>query len=93
MPVAATKSELVFELCKITGASTYISGPLGRGYLDLGRFESAGIKVLFHDYEPQQYSQAWPGFEPAMSVLDLLANYDATTAHDIIRSGRRFNDR
>jgi len=91
MKVTTNKSELVLEMCQMTGADTYISGPLGRDYLDLDRFRKSGIDVLFHDYKPQTYIQAWPGFEPGMAVLDLLANYDAASAGEIMRSGRRLN--
>jgi hypothetical protein len=44
------KSELVLELCRNVGATQYLSGPQGRDYLDLPRFEKAGIEVLYHDY-------------------------------------------
>ncbi|WNK01383.1 WbqC family protein [Thalassospiraceae bacterium LMO-JJ14] len=68
----ATKSELVLELCQSVGATVYLSGPLGRDYLDQNAFQAAGIKVQFHDYTHPVYGQIYPGFEPYMSIIDLL---------------------
>ncbi|MCL4818316.1 MAG: WbqC family protein [Vicinamibacteria bacterium] len=69
------KSELVLELCRGLGATTYLSGPLGRDYLELGTFRSAGIAVEFDDYAPPVYPQCQPGpFAPGLSVVDLLFN-------------------
>lgn len=69
-----TKSDLVLELCQKVEATTYISGPLGRDYLDVGPFKQAGIEVLFHDYEYPDYPQQFGDFEPYMSVIDMLFN-------------------
>jgi hypothetical protein len=72
--VPGTKSELVLNLCKHVGAKTYLSGSLGRDYLDRASFDQAGIAVAFQDYQHPQYGQAFTGFEPYMGVIDLLAN-------------------
>ncbi|MFA9462560.1 WbqC family protein [Thiohalorhabdus methylotrophus] len=69
------KSELVLELCKKVEATTYISGPFGREYLNLPAFEAAEIEVVFHDYPHPEYNQVFDGFEPYMSAIDLLFNY------------------
>jgi len=74
MGVAGVKDELILNLCKAVNASTYLSGPFGRDYLDARTFESAGIRLLFHDYQHPLYQQAYPGFEPYMSAVDLLFN-------------------
>lgn len=74
MKVDGQKSELVLNLCKSAGASTYLSGPFGRDYLDVASFEAAGIKLKFDDYEHPIYPQLHAGFQPYMSVIDLLFN-------------------
>lgn len=74
MEPEATKSELVLELCQKAGATTYLSGPLGRDYLDVQSFKDAGIDVLYHDYQYPEYPQLFGDFEPYMSVIDLLFN-------------------
>jgi len=71
----AKKSELILELCKKTGATCYLSGPFGRDYLNAQEFEDAGIELRFHDYSHPQYKQVYEGFEPYMSIIDLLFNH------------------
>lgn len=77
MSPAGQKDELVLNLCKEVGATTYISGPLGRGYLDEAKFERNRIQLFYHDYVHPSYRQVFPGFEPYMSALDLLFNCGA----------------
>lgn len=79
------KADLILELCKKLGATTYLSGPMGRNYLKEESFDSAGIKLQFHDYPHPEYKQAYPGFEPYMSVIDLLFNHGPKSL-DILRS-------
>lgn len=75
MPVAGTKSELVLNLCRAVGADTYLSGALGRNYLDEASFTTAGLAVRYQDYAHPTYAQCQPGFEPFMGVLDLIFNH------------------
>lgn len=71
---SGTGSELLLNLCKAVGASTYLSGPLGRGYLDERAFNDAGIAVAFHDYRHPVYRQLHGDFLPGMAAVDLLCN-------------------
>jgi hypothetical protein len=41
----------LLDICQHYGATTYLSGPSGRGYLDTGMFERAGIAVEFFDVD------------------------------------------
>lgn len=75
MNVGGAKSELVLNLCRATGASVYLSGALGRDYLDTAAFTAAGIEVRFQDYVHPVYRQAWPDFHSHLCVLDLLFNH------------------
>lgn len=68
------KSDLVLELCRKVGATSYLSGSLGRNYLDEAAFEKAGIAVYYQDYEHPTYTQLYPGFERYMGAIDLLFN-------------------
>ena len=69
------KADLILELCIKVGATTYLSGPFGRDYLDEDAFEKAGIELKYHDYVHPTYDQSFDGFEPYMSVVDLLFNH------------------
>jgi len=74
MGLEGKKSDLLLNLCRSVGASVYVSGPLGRDYLDERLFEEAGLKIAYHDYRHPSYPQAYPGFEAYMSAIDLLFN-------------------
>jgi WbqC-like protein family len=71
---SARKSELVLQLCSKVGATSYLSGSLGRNYLDEGAFQRAGIAVAYQDFRHPIYTQVYAGFEPFMSAVDLLFN-------------------
>ncbi|MEI8292954.1 MAG: WbqC family protein [bacterium] len=73
--VGGTKSQLILNLCKSAGATTYLSGPLGRNYLDEGLFLESGISVVYQDYTHPTYTQHLNGFEPFMCILDLIFNH------------------
>jgi hypothetical protein len=61
------------------GATEYLTGPRARAYLGGSEwlFEQAGIRLMFKSYEGYpEYSQLHAPFEPAVSVLDVLANVE-----------------
>jgi hypothetical protein len=65
----------LLALCKVAGASNYLSGPNARGYLDESRFHEAGVRVVWMDYAGYpEYPQLWGPFAPAVSIVDLLLN-------------------
>lgn len=74
MKVPGRKDELVLNLCREVGASTYVSGPLGRDYLREELFQQHGIAVQYDDYRHPTYPQTYPGFEPNLAAIDLLFN-------------------
>ena len=75
LSVLSKKSNLILDICRKISATTYLSGPFGRHYLDKDAFEKAGIELQFHDYFHPTYDQSYDGFEPYMSILDLLFNH------------------
>jgi hypothetical protein len=86
MDVTGKKDDLILNLCRAVGATHYMSGPLGRNYIREQPFREAGIGLTYHDYNHPQYPQAYPGFEPYMSTVDLLFNCGSDSLN-IIMSG------
>jgi hypothetical protein len=82
-----SKSELILELCKKAGATTYLSGPFGRDYLDLIQFQEHGIDLQFQDYQHPTYKQMHGEFLPYMSTIDLLFN-EGSKSLDILTGGQ-----
>lgn len=68
------KSDLVLDMCKKLGATSYIFGAQGRNYAEVDKFNEAGVAVYFQDYQHPVYPQLHGEFEPYMSIIDLLFN-------------------
>jgi len=66
--------DLLISLCRNVNATTYLSGPLGRNYIDEEKLKEAGIQLYYHDYQHPNYPQLWGGFIPYMGIVDLLFN-------------------
>lgn len=73
--ISGKASELIINMCEVTGADRYLSGVHGKDYLDMGLFEQAGITVEFQNYPHPAYEQCHQGeFEPYMCALDAIFN-------------------
>ena len=69
------KTERLVSLCKQAGATTYISGPAGREYLDEALFELERIELVYMDYSSYpEYRQLFQPFEHRVSIIDLIFN-------------------
>lgn len=71
--IAATdKNQRLIELCLHHGADTLYDGAAAAEFIDLERFASAGIKVVFQAYKPQHYPQGQNSFVSHLSSIDAL---------------------
>jgi hypothetical protein len=69
------RTERLIDICRQAGASTYVSGPSARAYIQPAQFEAAGVKLTYFDYAGYpEYSQLFPPFDHFVSVLDLIFN-------------------
>jgi hypothetical protein len=75
LDISGEKSELLLDICKETGATTYLSGTSGKSYLNIKLFKKENIDVIFHNFFHPIYPQIYsPPFISHMSTLDLLYN-------------------
>lgn len=74
MKISSVSTARLVDICRAAGADEYLSGAGAKDYLDEGLFAAAGIKVSWQSFEPRPYPQAFPGFTPDLSALDLLLN-------------------
>ena len=73
--LAEGKTERLVDLCVQAKATSYLSGPAARDYIDPALFERAGIELQYADYSGYpEYPQLFPPFEHSVTVLDLLFN-------------------
>ncbi len=72
-PAPGRSQERLLALLASVGATTYISGPAAKAYLDETAFAAAGIELVWKDYAGYpEYPQFHPPFEHAVSVIDLV---------------------
>ena len=67
--------ERLIALTKHFGAGIYLAGCGGHEYMDLSKYERAGIEVVFQDYRHPRYDQLFGAFESHLSVVDLIYNH------------------
>jgi len=74
LKVSGKKDRLLMNIIEAIGSDAYISGPDGRTYIDIKKWEENGIKIIFHDFAHPVYPQLYGSFIPQMSAIDLLFN-------------------
>lgn len=68
-------TQRLVQLCKQTHASSYLTGPAAKNYLDTNLFVTEGIQVQWMNYQDYpEYQQRYPPFEHSVSIVDLLFN-------------------
>jgi hypothetical protein len=72
-----TKTERLLDLMRKIGATSYLSGPTAKGYLDEGAFREHGFRLEYKRYDYPAYPQLWGAFVGEVSALDLLFNAGA----------------
>ena len=83
---ATDPSERLVAICRAVGADTYLAGRDGARYMDVARFEAAGIGVRYQAYDHPVYAQLHGEFVPLLSALDLLLTH-GDEALGILRGG------
>jgi hypothetical protein len=74
LAVDGQRSERLVNLCRAVGATTYLSGPGGRRYMDLDVFRTCGVDVKWQEFTVPTYAQVVPevGFIADLSIVDVL---------------------
>jgi hypothetical protein len=81
------KTDYMIALLKSVSADDYLSGPSGKAYLEYNKFVENNISLKFFKFQHPVYKQRYPGFEPAMSAIDLLFNAGKQSSEIINKSG------
>ncbi len=72
--VEGKSSQLLADLTHAVNGTVYLSGPMGRDYLESGFFDERGLAVEFNDFNHPTYPQKHGEFMPYMAAIDLLFN-------------------
>lgn len=82
------RTERLISLLKQVSATSYVSGPTAKGYIDPAMFRCNDIGLEYKAYDYPEYLQLYDGFEGAVSVLDLLFNV-GPNSRDFLKSRSR----
>jgi hypothetical protein len=80
-----TKTDRLIQLLRKAGATTYLSGPSAKAYLNENLFRDHAIRLEYKNYDYPTYPQPWGEFVGMVSVLDLIAN-TGRKARDYLKS-------
>ena len=83
--IQSAGNQMLVEICRSVGASTYMAQQAAAKYLDPALFDQAGIKLQFFKSPVLVYPQLWGAFIANLSALDLLFNC-GPRAHQILTS-------
>ena len=78
LPITSAKSQFILDICQYLGATHYLSGTLGKDYLDEQSFKEKNIQIQYQNYQHPMYPQLWGEFLPYMSILDFWLNTNQT---------------
>jgi hypothetical protein len=86
LPLQGKATDLLINICRTLGANKYLSGPGGRQYMDLEKFQRAGIDIKWQEFKFPVYKQPFPAldFIPNLSVVDTLCSCGQSTGRYII---------
>jgi WbqC-like protein len=83
------RTERLVSICLSAGATTYVSGPAAKNYLDVGLFEREQITVEWFDYDGYpEYRQLHRPFVHNVSAIDLLLNMGPDSLRFLNRADR-----
>jgi hypothetical protein len=83
---SGAKADLLASLCRQIGATTYVSPPGSKNYLDESdSFDMLGVPVQYFGFKHPHYPQLFGEFLPYMSIIDMLFNCGEHSS-DLIRS-------
>jgi hypothetical protein len=67
------RQERLIEICRQLAATTYLSGPAARAYIEPQRFAKADLDLRYVVYDYPPYPRGEGPFLPKLSVIDALA--------------------
>lgn len=78
------KTDMLVDMCKKTGCDTYLSNLGSQAYVQIDSFTDQGMNHLYINYLGKEYKQQFYGFEPGLSILDMLMNCGREKTKEIL---------
>ena len=92
LPAQLDAGDWALEICSRLGARTYLNPIGGQALFDPGRYAARGIELRFLDMPPFVYPTPGFGFEPGLSILDVLMWNAAEVVTDWLRRSVTLHD-
>jgi hypothetical protein len=84
-------TDMIISVLDKLEATTYLSGPSGRKYMELEKMQQNGYDLKFSSFDNPVYKQRYPGFIPNLASIDLLFN-SGPQSNQIIKSSGKMDD-
>lgn len=78
------KGDRIADICRVLGASHYLSGRGAQAYQSEEQFQEHGIELIYTDFEKTPYPQLWGDFCGGLSVIDALCNIGVAETRKLI---------
>ncbi|MDD5131804.1 MAG: WbqC family protein [bacterium] len=83
----STATQRLVDIVKASGCAIYLSGGGAGSYQEDDKFASAGIKLVYQDYQPQPYQQVnADNFISGLSMIDVLMNCGIESTSKLLSS-------
>jgi len=86
LKINSVGSQRLVDICKKLKGSTYLSGEMGKDYLDEKLFHKENIQVIYEKFQHPTYSQIHGTFMPNLSIIDLLFNEGEKSKDILLKS-------
>lgn len=78
------KTAMLVDMCRKLDCDTYLSNLGSSAYVQIDEFTDVGLNHRYIDYKGVTYRQQFGGFEPGLSVLDMLMNCGRDKTREIV---------
>ena len=85
------KTAMLVDMCKTLECDTYLSNLGSAAYVQIPEFTEAGLNHKYIDYKGASYRQQYAGFEPGLSMLDMLMNCGKDRTREIIMNDANYD--
>lgn len=89
LKIEQTGSERLLKICEKLNADTYLSGELGRNYLNEEIFLENNIEIIYEKFIHPVYRQIHGEFLPNMAIIDLIFN-EGKNASKILKESKNY---
>jgi len=89
LDIKSSGTQLLVDICKTLGADTYLSGIMGKNYLDDSLFKKSNIQIIYQNFHSQTYRQLYGDFISNLSSIDLILN-EGNNSKNILKNSKNF---